>query len=163
MKSKFLMLFACVALLGASVACTNTSKKAVEDTANVGEDLENKVGEIVGLDMTAETLDYCGVYEGNLPPVAEGPLVKTKLQFNQDNTFSLTQVFPNQKDSVITKDGKYSVVEGVINATYADGNVGYFKIGQGNVQVLSTDQKTIEGPNAKDYFLTKIESLPNPM
>ncbi|MGL5636949.1 MAG: copper resistance protein NlpE N-terminal domain-containing protein, partial [Bacteroidales bacterium] len=104
-----------------------------------------------------------GVYEGSLPPISTGPLVKTKVQFNQDYTFSLTEVFPNQKDSVITRDGNYTVVDGVINATYADGNVSYFKIGQGNVQVLSTDQKPIGGANAKDYFLTKTESLPNPM
>lgn len=151
MKTPKTILFSLVLAL---MACNNqASTPPVEQEKNKDTIV---IGQQDTLHNSKNSLDWAGVYEGELP-CADCPGIKTTISINMDGSFKKKEVYNGKKGSfehtgVLTWDSTGSII-----ALPTGTHTAKYKVGEGKLIALDMDGKMIEGELAKHYILTKTQ------
>lgn len=106
----------------------------------------------------ATALDYEGIYEGTVPCAScEG--IEVTLVLNEDNTFTLKEVYKGGKEGgTFNSKGAYTVDGNIAKLQFAgkdaDRNMA-FHVGENQLFMLDANGKKAEGDLAKNYTLSK--------
>lgn len=151
-KMKKLQLLLMSAVLGMSAVSCDDKKNENQAETEL---------EIVDLAHNSEnSLDWAGKYAGILP-CADCEGIETKLTLNDDLTYVLSQHYLTDKaNEDVLKEGKFSwnedglsiQLEGVEGASQ-------FKVEEGQLRMLDTEGKVVEGELANHYVLGKMGNL----
>lgn len=141
-----------VALVFSLTACNNeAATPPVENEKNKDTIVVNKTDTVHN---SKNSLDWAGVYEGELP-CADCPGIKTTITISMDGKFKKNEVYTGKKGSfdyegVLTWDSTGSII-----TLPADSHSASYKVGEGKLIALDMDGKMIEGALAKNYILIK--------
>ncbi|MGQ1929108.1 copper resistance protein NlpE [Ornithobacterium rhinotracheale] len=146
---KKIILSVAVASLALS-ACQKKEQK-VDETQVTTEQAENVA--------TPAVKDYAGEYEG-VEPCADCEGMKITLTLNADNTFvQNTEYLGKETNNEFTDKGTYTWNNDGTIVTLTPENapdqISHFKVEEGKLIQLDSDQKVIEGDLADNYILNK--------
>jgi uncharacterized lipoprotein NlpE involved in copper resistance len=172
-------LFAITALSVALVGCDN----AVNSSANVssepdmsqqqtqeiatnvdGQKLDPSVemqAQMQQEPMNAEQKEWQGTYVGTIP-CADCEGIETELTLNDDQTYTMREIFRGKDDKAVTTDGKFvwDVNGTTITLNSPKGNTSaQFVISNDALVMLDKNGQAIKGENAQMYHLDK--AVPN--
>lgn len=102
------------------------------------------------------SLDWAGVYEGELP-CADCAGIKTTVSINMDGRFKKKEHYNGKKGSFDTEGMLVWDSTGSIITLSSKTDSTKYKVGEGKLITLDTQGKIIEGELAKHYILTKIQ------
>lgn len=147
-------LFVSGILLASLSACSSKSTDSKTSSASP-ESIETSCEEVPDHHTAALSLDYPGVYEGIIP-AASGPGIKMTLILHKNNTFELRSEYIDEKEGIFTEKGNYVINGNVVTLELPDSEKKYFKVEEGRVRMLTSDQKRVEGALADHYILQQI-------
>lgn len=135
------------------VGCKNEEKKEVV----VEEDTTEMDSIVADIHNSQTSLDWAGVYEGTTPCAScEG--IKTILQLNNDDTFSLSQSYLGKQPEGQSFDDTGSFTwddSGSTITLKAQGTTIKFKVGENQVTMLDESGNINSGDLADFYILKK--------
>ncbi len=99
------------------------------------------------------SLDWAGAYEGTLP-CADCPGIKTVIQLNNDNTFSMVSEYLDRNLKIEDK-GEIMWHDGTIVHLKGKETDIKLKVGENQLFYLDQDGSEIEGALKEHYILTK--------
>lgn len=108
--------------------------------------------EAVEMHNSQNSLDWQGTYEGTLP-CADCEGIKTTLQLNEDNTYTLTQEYIGR--NTFNETGTFAWDSSGSWITLSSNNM-KFKVGENVLFALDMEGKVITGELADHYQLKKI-------
>lgn len=141
-----------VALAAVLFSCSG-DKKTNDTKTNGNKQQSVQVSEVSN---AIDSLDYLGVYEGTLP-AASSPGIKTTLTLNKDKTFTLRSEYIDEKEGIFNDKGTYSVNNNILTAKQDGGDVIYYKIDKGQLEMLNKDKQPVTGELAKLYILKQTK------
>lgn len=100
-------------------------------------------------------LDWSGTYEGVIP-CADCPGIETKLTLKEDKTYELSVLYQDREKKPTVSKGSFTfdTTGNIITLDKAGNNTSY-KVKEGCLVMLDTDDKEIEGGLKANYILNK--------
>lgn len=104
----------------------------------------------------ANSLDWQGTYTGTIP-CADCSGIQTSLTLNDDQTYTLNEVYKDKKDGNFSSTGKFTWDENgsVITLTSDSDTPRHFFVAENQLIMLDTEGKRIEGELEAQYHLKK--------
>jgi uncharacterized lipoprotein NlpE involved in copper resistance len=144
-----------VIILGISSTACNNQATTPEATREKNKDtvVVNKPDTVHN---SKNSLDWAGVYEGELP-CADCSGIKTTISINADGSFKKKEVYQGKKGSFDSQGVFAWDSTGSIITLSADAQKTSYKVGENKLMALDMDGKIIEGPLADKYILLKAQ------
>jgi uncharacterized lipoprotein NlpE involved in copper resistance len=140
-------------------ACNPTGDKTLSQSDSVEKTaiVRDTTTAVASGDNSQNALDWAGTYEATLP-CADCPGIKTTLTLIQDNTFTISSTYLEDKTrSTVTEDkGTITWIKNgsIIRLKGRDTDV-LLKVGENLLIQLDKQGKEIEGPLRDQYIFTK--------
>lgn len=144
-KIKFLLVLATFVIVG----CKTDTKDNQED------DMPKEFKEEHNAKLS---LDYVGVYEGQLP-CADCEFIRTKISLNEDKTYYSKSIYVGKSDAVIEEYGSYKWQENknVLELTSKDqSHKIQYKVGENWLLMLNQQGEEFDSSFKEMYYLKKV-------
>lgn len=144
------------ALVFSLTACNQTAKNAEttqDSTVNTSEEF------VASQDTThnsRNSVDWAGSYQGTIP-CADCPGIKMHVIINEDGTFKLNSEYL-ERENTFADEGTFTWIKNGSTVLLKGKETNQeFKVGENRLFYLDTEGNLIDGPNADNYILSKVQ------